>query len=90
MIVSATGDIQWTETGDRYMLKLFRDYVFHQVTPTGQPWIDLSHIVQCLNKVKLNNSILFYFSKRNLIKNLFSLTLVLMIKYVLYHQTVKT
>lgn len=45
-----SGDIQWTETGDRYMLKLFRDYVFHQVTPTGQPWIDLSHIVQCLNK----------------------------------------
>ena len=46
-----SGDIQWTETGDRYMLKLFRDYVFHQVTPAGQPWIDLSHIVQCLNKV---------------------------------------
>lgn len=44
------GELQWTETGDRYMLKLFRDYVFHQVTPTGQPWIDLSHIVQCLNK----------------------------------------
>lgn len=41
---------QWSETGDRYMLKLFRDYVFHQMTPNGQPWIDLSHIVQCLNK----------------------------------------
>lgn len=41
---------QWSETGDRYMLKLFRDYVFHQVTPNAQPWIDLSHIVQCLNK----------------------------------------
>ena len=47
------GELQWTETGDRYMLKLFRDYIFHQVTPTGQPWIDLSHIVQCLNKVSL-------------------------------------
>ena len=45
------GDVQWTETGDRYMLKLFRDYVFHQVTSNGQPWVDLSHIVQCLNKV---------------------------------------
>ena len=22
---------QWSETGDRYVLKLFRDYVFHQV-----------------------------------------------------------
>ena len=32
------------------MLKLFRDYVFHQITSSGQPWIDLSHIVQCINK----------------------------------------
>lgn len=43
--------MQWSETGDRYMLKQFRDYVFHQVTPNGHPWVDLSHIVQCLNKV---------------------------------------
>jgi PAB-dependent poly(A)-specific ribonuclease subunit 3 len=35
------------------MLKLFRDYVFHQITVNGQPWIDLAHIVQCLNKVIL-------------------------------------
>lgn len=26
------GDYGWAEYGDRYMLKLFRDYVFHQVT----------------------------------------------------------
>ena len=26
------GDFGWAEYGDRYMLKLFRDYVFHQVT----------------------------------------------------------
>ena len=24
-------DQAWAETGDRYMLKLFRDYIFHQV-----------------------------------------------------------
>ncbi|XP_050312356.1 PAN2-PAN3 deadenylation complex subunit pan3 isoform X2 [Anthonomus grandis grandis] len=41
----------WSETGDRYMLKLFRDYVFHQVTEEGQPWIDMGHIIQCLNKL---------------------------------------
>jgi len=46
------GDLQWGETGDRYMLKLFRDYVFHQVGPNGQPYVDLSHIIQCLNKVQ--------------------------------------
>ena len=26
------GDASWSEYGDRYMLKLFRDYIFHQVT----------------------------------------------------------
>lgn len=28
-------DRQWSETGDRYLLKLFRDYVFHQVEPSN-------------------------------------------------------
>eukprot|EP00112_Aurelia_sp_Birch-Aquarium-sp1_P006214 Seg1690.2 transcript_id=Seg1690.2/GoldUCD/mRNA.D3Y31 product="PAN2-PAN3 deadenylation complex subunit pan3" protein_id=Seg1690.2/GoldUCD/D3Y31 len=44
-------DPEWSETGDRYLLKLFRDYVFHQVTDTGTPWVDLAHIVSCLNKL---------------------------------------
>lgn len=33
------------------MLKLFRDYVFHQVQEDGNPWLDMAHIVQCLNKL---------------------------------------
>jgi PAB-dependent poly(A)-specific ribonuclease subunit 3 len=44
----------WSETGDRYLLKLFYDYVFHSVTDDGRPFIDMAHIIQCLNKVKLN------------------------------------
>ena len=44
-------DPAWSETGDRYMLKLFRDYLFHQVDDSGAPWIDMAHIVQCMNKV---------------------------------------
>ncbi|XP_046879489.1 PAN2-PAN3 deadenylation complex subunit PAN3 isoform X2 [Hypomesus transpacificus] len=44
-------DPTWSETGDRYLLKLFRDHLFHQVTEAGSPWIDLSHIVSCLNKL---------------------------------------
>lgn len=44
-------DPTWSETGDRYLLKLFRDHLFHQVTEAGTPWIDLSHIISCLNKV---------------------------------------
>ncbi|EEB18867.1 conserved hypothetical protein [Pediculus humanus corporis] len=44
-------DPSWSETGDRYMLKLFRDYIFHQVTEDGRPWLEMAHIVQCLNKL---------------------------------------
>uniref|UniRef100_A0A8C1GGC4 PAN2-PAN3 deadenylation complex subunit PAN3 n=2 Tax=Cyprinus carpio TaxID=7962 RepID=A0A8C1GGC4_CYPCA len=44
-------DPTWSETGDRYLLKLFRDHLFHQVTDASTPWIDLSHIVSCLNKL---------------------------------------
>jgi PAB-dependent poly(A)-specific ribonuclease subunit 3 len=33
------------------MLKLFRDYIFHQVDAFGRPILDLAHIVLNLNKV---------------------------------------
>lgn len=46
-------DATWSETGDRYLLKLFRDYTFHQVSENGEPVIDLSHVLSCLNKVIL-------------------------------------
>ncbi|KAF2485613.1 hypothetical protein BDY17DRAFT_108439 [Neohortaea acidophila] len=41
----------WSETGERYYLKLFRDYVFHQVDHKGRPVLDLGHILACLNKL---------------------------------------
>jgi len=44
-------DTQWAETGDRYLLKLFRDYVFHQVDDNGDPVLNLAHVVINLNKV---------------------------------------
>ncbi|CAH1776344.1 unnamed protein product [Owenia fusiformis] len=44
-------DPGWSETGDRYMLKLFRDFLFHQVDENGAPWIDMAHIIQCMNKL---------------------------------------
>ena len=44
-------DQRWSETGDRYIVKLFRDYVFHQVDEMGNPVLDLSHVLTCLNKV---------------------------------------
>ena len=44
-------DPRWSETGDRYIIKLFRDYVFHQVDERGRPIVSLSHVLSCLNKV---------------------------------------
>lgn len=53
MSVRFAGDEQWAETGDRYLLKLLRDHLFHQVHPSGSPWLNLAHIVQTLNKVRM-------------------------------------
>ncbi|KAJ3092231.1 PAB-dependent poly(A)-specific ribonuclease subunit 3 [Quaeritorhiza haematococci] len=44
-------DPSWSETGDRYLLKLFRDYVFHQVDENGNPIVDMAHVMTCLNKL---------------------------------------
>ena len=35
------------------MLKLFRDYVFHQVNDEGQPVLDLAHVLESLNKFEI-------------------------------------
>ena len=45
------GDRNWSENGERYMLKLFRDYVFHQVDAEARPVVGLGHILSCLNKL---------------------------------------
>lgn len=45
------GDRAWSENGERYMLKLFRDYVFHQVDGSGNPVLDIGHMIRCINKL---------------------------------------
>merc|ERR1711991_620259 len=44
-------DASWSETGDRYLLKLFRDYVFHQIYEDGSPVVNLGHVVDSLNRL---------------------------------------
>ncbi len=44
-------DQAWSENGERYFLKLFRDYIFHQIDSQGRPVIDLGHVVLILNKL---------------------------------------
>ena len=37
--------------GNRYCLKLFRDFVFHQDTSDGNPSTDFGHVIESLNKL---------------------------------------
>ena len=41
----------WSETGTRYFLRMFRDYLFHQVDNQNKPVVDLGHVLICLNKL---------------------------------------
>ena len=43
----------WAETGDRYIIKLFRDFVFHQHNNDGAPVLDWGHVFECLNKLEV-------------------------------------
>jgi PAB-dependent poly(A)-specific ribonuclease subunit 3 len=47
---------QWSETGERYYLKLFRDYVFHAVDADGKPVVDLGHVMSSLAKLDAGTS----------------------------------
>ncbi len=42
---------RWSETGDRYLIKLFRDFVFHQQHSDGSPVVDFGHVANALAKV---------------------------------------
>ncbi|KAG1451275.1 hypothetical protein G6F56_008127 [Rhizopus delemar] len=44
-------DPSWSETGDKYMIKLFREFLFHQVNEVGVPVVDMGHVISCLNKL---------------------------------------
>lgn len=44
-------DPRWSDSGDRYILKLFRNFLFHQVDDDGTPVVDVGHIVNALNKI---------------------------------------
>lgn len=44
-------DPSWSEHGDRFPLKLFRDHVFHRVDEHGRPVFDMGHMLNALNKL---------------------------------------
>jgi len=41
----------WSQSGERYPIKLFHDYVFHQFDERGKPVLDLAFVLKCLNKL---------------------------------------
>lgn len=41
----------WSETGERYFLKLFYEYCFSPVDHEGRPIMNLAHTITCLNKL---------------------------------------
>lgn len=45
------GSYSWSDTGDRYILRLFRDYVFHQKDDEGRPVLDNGHVLDALAKL---------------------------------------
>ncbi|KAI0476408.1 hypothetical protein GGR56DRAFT_468741 [Xylariaceae sp. FL0804] len=59
------GDPNWSETDQRYTLKLFRDYVFHQVDAQGNPVVDLGHVISCLNKLDAGVEERIYLTSRD-------------------------
>ena len=48
-------DRAWSEQGSRFCIKLFRDYVFHQVDAQGNPVLDLGHVIGCLNRLDVGS-----------------------------------
>lgn len=44
-------DINWSESGEKFPIILFYDYVFHQSDESGKPVMDLTHVLRCLNKL---------------------------------------
>lgn len=49
------GSLAWSDTGDRYILRLFRDYVFHQKDDEGRNVIDFGHVLDALAKLDVGD-----------------------------------
>jgi PAB-dependent poly(A)-specific ribonuclease subunit 3 len=63
---SIAGARDWSETGDRYILKLFRDFLFHQTILDGSaPSVDAGHVIASLNKLDLADAEKILLSSRN-------------------------
>ena len=49
------GSYSWSDTSDRYILRLFRDYVFHQKDEEGRPVLDDGHVLDAMAKLDVGD-----------------------------------
>jgi|TARA_B110000208_G_C11456073_1_gene316495 PAB-dependent poly(A)-specific ribonuclease subunit 3 len=45
----------FSETGNRYVLSLFRSFVFHQTGEEGRPALEFGHVVESLAKLDVRS-----------------------------------
>lgn len=45
----------WSDTGDRYIVRLFRDFVFHQKDEANWPVLDCGHVLDALAKLDVGD-----------------------------------
>ena len=54
--VHLNDDWRWASTGDRYIVQLFRDYIFFQADESGsRPFLDSGHVTDCLAKADVGS-----------------------------------
>eukprot|EP00298_Acanthocystis_sp_HF-20_P006915 c16645_g1_i1.p1 GENE.c16645_g1_i1~~c16645_g1_i1.p1 ORF type:complete len:739 (-),score=276.62 c16645_g1_i1:38-2254(-) len=53
---SFDNDPKWKPTGEYYVLKLFRDFVFHQHSLDGHSTLNMAHVISTLNKLDSGSS----------------------------------
>lgn len=55
--LDASADAEWAESGERYVLALFRDHLFRLDDPQENPSnADMGRIIDCLNKLDVGSS----------------------------------
>jgi len=46
----------WSETNERYLIKLLRDHLFHSVDSESRPYLNITHVTTCLTKIEMKSS----------------------------------
>ncbi|GJQ09307.1 hypothetical protein GpartN1_g1098.t1 [Galdieria partita] len=56
---------QWSETEDKYILRLFYDYMFHPYDNKKKRFFDISHVIECLNRVDVGSEELMLLASKD-------------------------